>query len=60
MDIFGGELHILTKFNTHMEEATRATLAKIWCFADSDIDRVNTSRRILGSKVLFQEAPTRT
>ena len=58
MDIFGGELHILTQFNTHMEEATPATLAKIWCFADSDTDRVNTSRHILGNEVLFQEAAT--
>ena len=48
-----------TQFNTNMEEATAATLAKIWCFANWDIDRVSTSRHILGKEVLFEEAPTR-
>ena len=51
-------LDILGTTSSHMEEPTAATLAKVWCFADSDIDRVS-SRHILGNNAPFQ-ASTRT
>ena len=44
--------------SSHMEEPTTVTVAKVWCFVDSDIDRVSTGY-FLGNNAPSQ-ATTRT
>ena len=44
--------------SSHTEEPTTATVAKVWCFSDSDIDRVSTGP-FLGNNA-HSQATTRT